>query len=483
MRNPLKFKFVSQNEKGDLFFLLAFLSFLPSCKSPDKLIGDSNVFADTDVQPSVEPSVEPSGEPSGEPPSLSSISDLLSTDISEGSVVSLTDIVVTSPSDDNGFFVGDQSGGPNSGIFVQADFEQKSAFDVSIGEMVDLVGTFLEVEGTVVPDSAGYDNTLSTLSISNVEDVAVTGESQTPVQAVPFEYSDPSDIETFEGVLVSIESPSVTILDDSESLVYLNNVLVLNNRYYEYSEMALLEGTVNEITGIIGYENGNYVLYPRSVDDIDYTYVQEPTPDLFFTEFFVGEPDEITCQPNFDWYIELHYSIDNSAPLSDTVYISNENTLQGYLRHSKIEINQTINPGDTFILSSSGVETCLMNLETSETVRSLELNSVSGMSGGSINQVENGSTFTLFLSEDDDSYSNADYEVIDTVHISVQFGINSFELLQGLGKEENDVINPDNGTWVESTTIALENISGNQLQNNNGTILHGTPGSLVFHPN
>ena len=473
--NIFKIRSLTAYKKEHSFCFFAALLFFPSCKSPDKLIGDSNVFADTDVQPSV--------EPSGEPGTPSSISDLLSTDIAEGSLVALTDIVVTSPSDDDGFFVGDQSGGPNSGIFVQADFEQKSVFDVSIGETVDVVGTFLEVEGALVADSAGYDNTLSTLSISNIEDVAVTGESQTPVQAVPFEYSDPSDIETYEGVLVSIESPSVIKIEDT-GLVYLNNILVLNNRYYEYSEMALLEGTVNEITGIIGYENGNYVLYPRSVDDIDYTYAEDPAVEIYFTEFFVGRPEDTICQPNFDWYIEVHYALDNIGEFVDlngNIYISNENDTQGYLQYSRINAGHPIFPGDSFLLTNSNSENCLNNPESTNPVLSVELVNVEGSSGDLVTDVDLESTFKLIFSENDASMVNGDYVILNEVIIDIpSFGLNSYELSPLATPEDNNFLNQNNGFWTESTT-PLMNQNNVPLVNNFGATLHGSPGTMSFH--
>jgi hypothetical protein len=466
-------RYLKSYTKHHFICCFAVFSLVSSCKSPDKLIGDSNVFGDTNIEDS---DIDPEDDPS----SFSSVSDLFSGDIEEGDLITLTDIVVTSPSDDDGFFVGDQSGGSNSGIFVQADFEQKSAFDVSIGQTVNIEGTYLEIEEPS-GDSTGYDNTLSTLSISNVADVAVTGESQTPVQAVPFVSTTSEEIESYEGVLVSIVSPSVTKIEGI-GLIYLNDVLVLNNRYYAYSEMELVEGTVNEIIGIIGYEDGNYVLYPRSVDDIDYTYAETPTVELYFTEFFVGNPaSDGNCIPNFEWYIEVHYPSVNTTDLNainGNIYISNENDSQNYLQYSRISVVEPISPGESFILITSNSSNCLNNPATDFPVKSVELIDVDG--GNGLSDVERESTFKLMFSENDASMVNGDYVVLNEVIIDVPFGLNSFELSTLATPEESNILNPNNGFWTESTT-PLINGDNTPLVNNAGAALHGSPGTMDFH--
>ena len=121
---------------------------LVGCTSPDKLIGDSNVFLDdTDIEPEIDTAdtgdsnpVE-TGEPLVDP---SSVNGVLSGGANVGEEVELTGLVVTSPSNDEGFYASDSEGGSNSGIWIQAGFSNKGIFDVEVGQQIDIVGTYAE---------------------------------------------------------------------------------------------------------------------------------------------------------------------------------------------------------------------------------------------------------------------------------------------------------------------------------------------------
>ena len=109
--------------------MIAQVFLLIGCTSPDKLIGDSNVFLDdTEVDTDTDTADTASSGPTetGEPHTdSSSVNGILSGGADVGDDVELTGLVVTSPSNDDGFYAGDPEGGSNSGIWIQAGSNNK----------------------------------------------------------------------------------------------------------------------------------------------------------------------------------------------------------------------------------------------------------------------------------------------------------------------------------------------------------------------
>ena len=198
-------------------------------------------------------------------------------DIRQGSVaagpVRLEDVVVTSPVSEaysscewRGFYVQEQAGGANSGIYVAYADADLPGFTVNVGDVVNLQGSYEEF----------YD--LSEIKLAAAEDFEVVG-SAAPPDAIVFDpCADDAELETYESVLVQVVDAEVT--DENPDGP--------KNDYGEFEVGGCLRvddmfmndacggsttspeppaSTVMTVTGVMHYAYNNYKLEPRGQSD------------------------------------------------------------------------------------------------------------------------------------------------------------------------------------------------------------------------
>lgn len=177
--------------------------------------------------------------------------DIRQGNVAPDTIVTLSDVVVTSPitQDGGGFFVQDEGGGPYSGmyIFLQGSFE--SLF-LEVGDKVSVTGTYVEY----------YD--FSEITVTGVNDITVTGEGSPTVTPV----SEIGDPEQWESVLISMADQTFTTCPNSYGETSLSGGLAVNDLFYAYD--ADRNATVDEIIGLVEYSFSEYKLNPRDASDL-----------------------------------------------------------------------------------------------------------------------------------------------------------------------------------------------------------------------
>jgi len=171
--------------------------------------------------------------------------------ISEGDVVTLTGVCVTSPVALNGmgFFVQDDGGGEYSGMFIYLGSVEAS---VAVGDLITATGEVTEY----------YD--LTEVSVMDAGDIEVTGTctpTATTLQAAP------SDFEPYESVLITALSVNVTS-DADEYGQHSTDFggMAIDDMFWTY------EGgngdALTSITGPLNFSYDEYKIEPRSSDDV-----------------------------------------------------------------------------------------------------------------------------------------------------------------------------------------------------------------------
>jgi predicted extracellular nuclease len=183
--------------------------------------------------------------------------------VAEDTVVTITDVVVTSVLDtgEKGFYAQDAGGGEYAGIYIYTGtISAEDIPAITIGSVVTITGTYLEY----------YD--LSEISVSDAADITLT-DTATPVVTSISE--TPTDWESYEGVLVSLDY-TVEFIDaatdaEGECLTYgaceLDNGLLLDDELFDYS--ATTGDTYAALTGLISYSYSAWRIYPRDASDLD----------------------------------------------------------------------------------------------------------------------------------------------------------------------------------------------------------------------
>ena len=191
--------------------------------------------------------------------------------VAEGSDVELKGLIVTSPvtPDGDGFFVQDAGGGEYSGMYI---YMQSGLTDLYIGEgdEIDLIGYTTEY----------YDWTEVTVTAE--ANIQVVGEGDITVDVV--DPSSVSDWEVWESCLISTGAVTVESVDSyGEALI--DGGLEINDLFFELDTEA--GATYTDVIGAISYEYSEWKLNPRSEDDLSgYSSGPEAPP-----------PPSTTCRP------------------------------------------------------------------------------------------------------------------------------------------------------------------------------------------
>jgi predicted extracellular nuclease len=167
--------------------------------------------------------------------------------------VELEGVVATSgwDLDEEGFFVQDEGGGPNSGIYVWLGKSNDGSLDVQPGDLLDIQGSAVDY----------YD--FLELSVRSVDAIQVVGASS-PVATVLSE--TPSDWEPYEGALVTLEDVTATSSLSSYGECDTDWGIVLDDWTYHFDAS---NGTHwDSVTGNVVYSYEEWKLAPRSQDDL-----------------------------------------------------------------------------------------------------------------------------------------------------------------------------------------------------------------------
>ena len=447
--------------------------FCMACTSPDKLIGDSNVFAD--------PSDIPQPEPSDPPTEASvSLSQIQSGAVSEGTLVTVEDIVATTGSSDEGFFAGTPEGGVNSGIWIQADSENKGAFDVQMGQTVTVTGIVTELVDNS-PEQTGGDNTLTALVVQTAGGVVVTDEatdSMPPATELSMEtLVDPSSAEQYEGTYIKLSNPSMEQVGQD---MILNGSLPFVETFVSFAEQhyEILNSSIEFVKGIVGYEDGQYVLYPCSESDVSLVQpssIELNGTNLYMTEVLAYEDPIGQCDDTFTWYLEVNY-IHTSDLDVDTIYL--QVTDPNGNHHAKLSTEDSINPNQVMLISNGRPDNCL-SIDGYADLSMLQMAPVSGL-GGAIPTIDNSSiVIKLYYAATETDYVNDTRILIDRIDLQ-SFQLNqTMELDPTLNGESTDTV-VSNGDWCESSR-ALYDFYGTPIEDGVGIPINGSPGSLNFH--
>ncbi len=206
------------------------------------------------------------------PPETVTIYEIQEGDVAEGPVT-VEDVVVTSglvepysSCEWTGFWAQEAGGGAYSGIMIALLVADFGGFDVAVGDIVTITGTYSEF----------YD--LSEITVGSPDDIVVTGTGPAPA---PTDFDDPCaiDYEAYEGVLINLQASmgpiEVTAEIDEYGEFQVNSCLQVDDIFFENESC----GTSNEtpdpamgtyltaLTGVLNYTYGEYKLEPRSLDD------------------------------------------------------------------------------------------------------------------------------------------------------------------------------------------------------------------------
>lgn len=175
-------------------------------------------------------------------------------EFSEGTQVSLTDVVATTAltDDGNGFYVQTDGGGAYSGIYVYMfDEAAEVVSGLAPGDVLNITGEYVEF----------YD--LSEIKVTDASMIEVISSGSTTTDAIS---EMPSDWEAWEGCLVSFTDLEVTSDEDEYGAADTSMGVKLSDDLYT-AEVSNGD-TFSAATGVLGYSYDSYRLLPRSAADL-----------------------------------------------------------------------------------------------------------------------------------------------------------------------------------------------------------------------
>jgi predicted extracellular nuclease len=200
--------------------------------------------------------------------------------------VTVEHVIVTSPhtQGDEGFFVQDAGGGPNSGIYVWS-------YD-GVGDVFAEPGDEVRITGTPT-DYYGWTE-------FSVESVEITGSGTVPAPEDLGDGSGVTDWDAYESVLVSLSAQSVDSVNEYGTGL-LSSGISLDNGFYNFD--LLCGASYPTLTGVMFYSYEAYSINPR--DDADLSDAELP------------ETIDATCA-------DVQAGVCGSVRLSDVVVTSND---------------------------------------------------------------------------------------------------------------------------------------------------------------
>jgi predicted extracellular nuclease len=184
-------------------------------------------------------------------------------DVTDGSGVILTDVVVTSPLtfDGTGFFVEEPAGGEYSGIYVYNYNGATDPATIAVGDVVTINGTYSEFNG----------GSEVTIDASTAVEVTSSGAAL----PAPVEIADPATIATdgtdaarYEGVLVHVTDVTVTVATDTYGEFTVTGSLLVGSIFFATALSPAVDTVYTSITAPLNYSFYDSKLEPRTAADL-----------------------------------------------------------------------------------------------------------------------------------------------------------------------------------------------------------------------
>jgi len=184
-----------------------------------------------------------------------------------GTGVNVKGVIVTSPNvtdtTEKGFskfFVEDRNGGAFSGILIIAR-DEIIGVTPDVADMMDITGYYVENH---------YDTDTCSSSVIAAENISRLGKGESPL---PVKIGDPRDItptgklsDEYEGVYIEVNNVGAISSTGGNGRWKATGGLQIGSLFYS---RPVIEGEAFEsIGGILHFDSGEYVLEPRSNDDI-----------------------------------------------------------------------------------------------------------------------------------------------------------------------------------------------------------------------
>ncbi|MFV8752416.1 hypothetical protein ACNOYE_17865 [Nannocystaceae bacterium ST9] len=223
----------------------------------------------------------------------------------DGTLVSLKGVVVTSPISTEGslVYVEEPEGGAWSGISLYFWDEVVMGVTVQPGDVVDIVGEYTEF----------YE--ASQIVVKNPSDVTVVSSGSTlpgPDVVLAAEVGQ----EQWEGVRVQIEDAVIAEGNDGFGQYLIEGGIKIGNLYIDLPP-AQAGASFDSITGPVAYSFEEFKIVPISLDDLaGYQAGPDPTEDTSIFDIQMGAVDE-------DSYVKLE-GVTVSSPVSfsgDTFFV------------------------------------------------------------------------------------------------------------------------------------------------------------------
>ncbi len=293
--------------------------------------------------------------------------------IPTGETVTLEGVVVSASYTPNnlGFFISEPAGGPNSGVWVFAPFMHEE-ISIAPGQVLTITGTTAEFAPTEegeddtgmaeAPDLADTE-TQTQLTIASPTDVVVTGSGEIPpaVTSASEVLASPETAEPYEGVLVTVDSPTVATPYESGRFMIDGGSLV-GNLYMDFGYVRLGDSFAS-LTGVVYSKDREYRISPRSNADVqghadtcgtcaaDKCIGDVAAGELVVTEL-MPNPDACGERDNSGEYIEVYNTTEMSIDLNCL-----ELTDAGE-RYGFIEVSTVVEAGGYAVLQRRGEEYC-----------------------------------------------------------------------------------------------------------------------------
>ncbi|HEY8375588.1 MAG TPA: hypothetical protein VIK91_03825 [Nannocystis sp.] len=200
-------------------------------------------------------------ETTGGPTDTVTIYDIQQGKVPPQTVVTVENVVVTSPLTfkGDGFFVQDPMGGPYSGIYVYIN-QNPDMLAPKPGDVVTITGLYTEY----------YD--ASQISAGKAGDIVLGGTDTVPdpIVVAPADLVDPATAEPYEGVLVRVEDVTVATAADNFGEWTIDAGLHVDDLFFAAADWPKPNpgDTFSSITAPLHYSFENYKLVPRTAADL-----------------------------------------------------------------------------------------------------------------------------------------------------------------------------------------------------------------------
>ena len=178
-----------------------------------------------------------------------------------GSLVDVTGVVTAAKSDSSHFFIQDDSG---AGVYV---YNPSNLAVVSVGDEVNLQAEVDEFYGLTELKNVSAYNILSTNNNMNITELS-TGDLGTLCDETAEEY---------EGKLVKVSNINIESTNDQYNSVYINDgsgTAKIDDYFFDMSVESFPTFNIGDqifsITGVVHYYFGEYVIYPRGINDFEF---------------------------------------------------------------------------------------------------------------------------------------------------------------------------------------------------------------------